>query len=78
MNVQQLLQDIETGCLTEVVEAANQYYSEVRGLTARQQFFVYPDDTIVCMTCVDGGYSVNVLHGDDDATFRALYGMYFN
>jgi hypothetical protein len=78
MNVQQLLQDIESGCLTEVTEAANQYYDEARGLSVYQRFFVYPNDTIACMNSVDGGNAVLVLSGDDEATFRSLYSAYFN
>ena len=49
MNASQLFADINTGCLTEVAQAANSYYDQNRGLTVRQSFYVYPDDTIVAL-----------------------------
>ena len=73
MNANQLFADINTGCLTEVVQAANSYYDQARGLTVRQSFYVYPDDTIVALNHVDGGYQTIILHGDDAATFTHLY-----
>lgn len=69
----ELQQDIATGCLVEVQAAACSYDDTTRGLTARQAFFVYPDDTIVCRTTVDGTSSVSVLSGDDEVTFRSIY-----
>ena len=73
MNASQLFSDITTGCLFEVAQAANSFYDQVRGLTVRQSFYVYPDDTIVALNCVDGGYQTLTLHGDDAATFSHLY-----
>jgi hypothetical protein len=73
MNASQLFADINTGCLTEVAQAASSFYDSVRGLTARQSFFIYPNDTIVCLTSVDGGNTVTILDGDDAATFNHLY-----
>lgn len=73
MNASQLFADINTGCLCEVAQAANSYYDEPRGLTVRQSFYVYPDDTIVALNCVDGGYQALTLHGDDAATFHHIY-----
>ena len=73
MNASQLFADINTGCLTEVVEASNSYYDQARGLTVRQSFFAYPDDTIVSLNNVDGGYEAIVLDSDDCATFSHLY-----
>jgi hypothetical protein len=78
MNANFLFQDIESGALTEVQEAACSYYDEVRGLTARQQFFIYPDDTTVCLTSVDGGNAVSTLTGDNLAYFRHYHPAYFN
>ena len=43
-----------------------------RGLTVRQSFYVYPDDTIVALNYVDGGYQTLTLSGDDAATFSHL------
>ena len=73
MNVANLFADINTGCLTEVAAAANSYYDQTRGLTVRQSFYVYPDDTIVALNYVDGGYQALTLSGDDTATFSHLY-----
>lgn len=73
MNASQLFADINTGCLAEVAQAANSYYDEARGLTVRQSFYVYPDDTIVALNYVDGGYQALTLGGDDAATFSHLY-----
>jgi hypothetical protein len=77
MNASQLFADIETGCLVEVESAKCHFYSEVRGLTVRQSFYVYPDDTIVCLNACDGSYEVLTLTGDDEATFRFHNSMYF-
>ena len=73
MNVSQLFADLDTGCLTEVAQAANSYYDEVRGLTVRQAFYLYPDDTIVALDYVDGSYQTLTLYGDDAAAFSHLY-----
>lgn len=73
MNASQLFADINTGCLTEVAQAANSYYDQNRGLTVHQSFYVYPDDTIVAINYVDGGYQTLTLCGDDAATFSHLY-----
>lgn len=73
MNTAQLFADISTGCITEVAAATSSYYDSVRGLTARQTFYIYPDDTIVCLTSVDGGSKALTLSGDDAATFSHLY-----
>lgn len=77
MNASQLHQDIATGCLVEVTGAACAYFDQARGLTARQQFFIYPDDTIVSLTTVDGTGAVLVLDGDNEATFRNIHSQYF-
>lgn len=77
MRIAQLFQDIETGCLTVVKEAARAYDDHVRGLTARQEFYIYPNGLIVSMTTVDGGYTVQPLHGDDEAIFMNRYPQYF-
>ena len=73
MNASQLFADLDTSCLTEVAQAANSYYDEVRGLTVRQSFYLYPDDTIVALNYVDGSYQTVPLFGDDAATFSYLY-----
>lgn len=73
MNASQLFADMNTGCLTEVAHAANSYYDKNRGLTVRQSFYVYPDDTIVALNSVDGGYQTLTLNSDDAATFFHLY-----
>jgi hypothetical protein len=78
MNANQLFQDINTGCLTEVAEAATSYYSDIRGLTVRQQYFIYPNGTIVCLNAVDGGYYTSVLEDDNEAIFQHTYRRYFN
>jgi hypothetical protein len=77
MNAAQLFQDIETGALTEVVEAANTFYHEVRGLNARQQFFIYPDGLIYALTCCDASYEVVRLVDDNEAIFMHRYPQYF-
>ena len=77
MNAAQLIQDMNDGCLTEVETAGCFYYDQARGLTVRQQFFIYPNDTIACLNSVDGGASVLVLHGDDDAIFRSRHPEFF-
>lgn len=73
MNASQLFEDIGTGCLTEVAQAASSYYDETLGLTVRQSFYVYPDNTIVALNRVDGGCKTIILSGDDAATFNHLY-----
>ena len=73
MNASQLFADINTGCLTEVPSAACSYYDSVRGLTAHQSFYIYPNDKVACLTTVDSGYSVTILDGDDAATFYHLF-----
>ena len=73
MTPSQIFEDINTGCITEVAGAANSYYDNARGLTARQSFFVYPNDTIVALNYVDGGYQTITLSGDDAATFNHIY-----
>ena len=77
MNASQLFNDIETGALTEVESAACHYFDNARGLTAHQRFFFYPNDTIVCLTSVDGGNKVLALDGDDEIIFRSRNPMYF-
>lgn len=77
MNAAQLFADLNTNSLTEATEAAASYFDNVRGLTVRQSFYVYPNDSVVCLNSVDGGYSVVTLDGDDLATFRHLYRQYF-
>lgn len=77
MNASQLFADIETGCLVEVEAAKCHYYSEVRGLTVWQSFYIYPNDTIACLNACDGSYDVLTLEGDDEATFRHRNPMYF-
>lgn len=77
MNVQELVADIESGALTEAVAAEASYYDQERGLNVRQQFFVYPDDTIVCMNSCDGTSSVLVLDAYNESIFRHLYPAYF-
>jgi hypothetical protein len=77
MNASQLFADINTNALSEVAQAANHYYDEARGLTVRQQFFIYPDDTIVALNSRDGGYEVLTLKGDNEATFRSFHKAYF-
>lgn len=77
MQASQLFQDIETGALTKVESAKCHYFDSVRGLTVRQQFFIYPDDTIVCLNSADGGYSTITLRGDDEVTFRNIHRTYF-
>jgi hypothetical protein len=73
MNASQLFADIDTGCLTEVPAAACSYYDNARGLTVRQSFYVYPDDTVVCLAHCDGSSSTVTLGADDTATFFHLY-----
>lgn len=77
MNASQLFQDVETGCLVEVESAACRYHDSVRGLDVRQSFYIYPDDSIVCLNAVDGGYSVLTLGTDDVACLRARNPSYF-
>lgn len=73
MNATQLFADINTGCLTEVAAAACSYYDENRGLIVRQSFYVYPDDTVVCLNYCDGANRALTLGVDDTATFFHLY-----
>ena len=77
MNASQLFQDIETGALVEIETAKGHYFDNARGLTVRQSFYVYPDDSIVCLNTVDGGYSVLSLNDGDAATLRHRNPLYF-
>jgi hypothetical protein len=77
MNTRQALQDLESGALCHVVHADNMRYSEERGLSVRQSFYIYPDDRVIALDYCDGSYSVIELTGDNLETFRALYPMYF-
>lgn len=78
MNATQLFADINTGCLTEVAQAACVYDDQVRGLRVRQSFYVYPDDSIVCLNAADGSYSVLQLEGDDEVIFRSRNKQFFS
>lgn len=78
MNASQLFEDISANCLTEVSEAATSYYDSVKGLTVRQQFFIYPDGKIVCLNSSDSSNSTIVLQSDDEATFQHIHSRYFN
>lgn len=70
----QLFADIETGCVVEVPAAASSFYDPARGLTVRQSFHVYPDDTVVALNYCDGSYTAITLVDDDDiATFFHRY-----
>lgn len=73
MQASQLFQDIASGCVVEVEAAASSYYDSNRGLTVRQSFYVYPDDSVVCLNYVDGSNHVLVLNEDNKATFHHLY-----
>jgi hypothetical protein len=73
MTPSEFFADLSTNCLTEVDQAATSYYSQERGLTVRQSFFVYPDDTIVCLNSCDGSYAIIILEGDDAAIFNHRY-----
>ena len=75
MNASQLFQDLATNCLTEVTAASNSFYSTVRGLTVRQSFYVYPDNTVVCLDSFDGGYAVFPMDEHEQAAFRHIYKM---
>lgn len=77
MNVSKLLQDIETGALTEVVNAACVYDDNARGVQVRQSFYVYPDDRIVCLNSADGGNDVLTLRGAEEVIFRSIHKSYF-
>lgn len=79
MLASQLAVDVESGAVIEVPEARSSYYSEERGLTVQQQFFIYPDDRIYQLSSVDGTGSVIELRSesDEEATFRHLYPAYF-
>lgn len=77
MNLVQFQEDLGSGCLTLVPEAGDTYYDSARGLTARQSFYVYPDESIVSVTSVDGGYSIQKLQGENEAIFKHLYPNYF-
>jgi hypothetical protein len=69
MNINQLFADIATDCLTMV--RADSFYSAARGLTVRQTFYAYPDDTHVCLSCADGTSTVLTLDADDVACLYA-------
>ena len=73
MHYAAFITDLATDCVVEVKAAASSYYDSVRGLTVRQTFFVYPDDTVVCVSCCDGTTTVARLDDDDQATFHHLY-----
>jgi len=77
MNVIELFKDIKSECLTEVKSAAVTFYSDVRGLTIRQTFYVYPDDSIVSLMSFDGGYEVVSLNNEESSIFRHLNQSYF-
>lgn len=77
MNTILALQDIESGALTHVVHADNARYSEERGLTVRQSFYIYPNDSVIAVDCCDGSYDAYELTGETLETFRALYPEYF-
>ena len=72
-----LLDDIDTGCLTKVEPATTSYYDSVLCQKVDQEFYVYPDDTIVCLNYA--GYRCNAVPvcGDNEAIFRALFPAYF-
>lgn len=69
MTPAQLFSDIDTGCLAVVREDA--FYSDFHGLTVRQTFYAYPNDSVVCLNCVDGASTVLVLDADDIACLYA-------
>ena len=73
INATELFEDINTGCIVEVTQAANSYFDRERGLTVRQQFFLYPDGDVIGLNYVDGGYSTIYLDEDDQATFDHIY-----
>jgi hypothetical protein len=77
MNAFQLFADIQTGALVEVEAAKCHFFDNARGVTVRQQFFIYPDDTIVCLNSADGGYTVATLQDDNEVIFRSRNPMYF-
>lgn len=77
MNASQLFADIETGALVEVECEKCHYYDSARGLTVRQSFYIYPDDTIVSLSASDGGYKTIILSGDDVEIFRARNPAHF-
>lgn len=74
----ELQEDIESGCLIEVGKASCSYYDNVRGLTVRQSFFVYPNGAIVCKSIADSKCQAFVLDGDDEVIFQSLYKEFFN
>lgn len=76
-NAANIIADAATGCLTQVAEATNSFYSDELGLTVRQSFYIYPDDTIVFLNAADGGYKGGLVTGEDAETFRAIYSRYF-
>lgn len=76
MNAAHLLEDIQSGALVEVEAAKDHFYDDVRGLTVRQSFWVYPDDSVACLSCADGSYSATKLTGDDHVIFMSRYGVH--
>ena len=73
----QLHQDILTESLTEVESASSSYYDNCRGLTVRQSFYVYPDDSVVSLKCCDGSYDAIEVVGEELSIFRSIFSSYF-
>lgn len=77
MNASHFFQDLSTGSLTEVVEASRYYDDVVKGLRAKQQFFIYPDNTVVSVVTCDGNTSVELLDEENTTIFTHYYKGYF-
>ena len=77
MNTANFFQDLSSGALTEVVGAVRYFDDVVRGLTAKQQFFIYPDNTVVSVVTCDGSASVQELDEEDSSIFRHYNKEYF-
>ena len=77
MNASTFFQDLSTNCLTEVVGAMRYFDHVVKGLTAKQQFFIYPDNTVVSAVTCDGNTSVQELNEEDSTIFRHYHKEYF-
>lgn len=73
MNVSDLIEDINTGCLVEVQAAACSYYDNARGLTVRQSYYVYPNGMIAQLNSCDGTSRVTVLDPENAGIFNARY-----
>ena len=73
MTPMELFDDINTGCLTEVVNATNYFYDANKGLTVCQKFYLYPDEIIVCLNAVDGGYEIVPMTDEAVSIFNAIY-----